>query len=587
MRRGVLSISLLLFAFLILSFSAGIYAQNETADDVNDNLQNADDSSVNNADDGSVNDIDEGAVSDEEVNAVEFEFEEGVELQADEGITPDSALYFVDEFLDGFGSELEVREEKVAEIRAMVQEGKIEEAKVALQNYVGHAEELEREISPEQIEDAQRSASEIYNAIVEIEDDIPEEDREEFLDILNSEERIVISAEIAGKIKELCETLSGLDPLEYSRICRTDDSAPRWMQELDDDLTEGQIQEAKLFGDIMSECFRTSGQQCRCEEIPFQDFAEMCAIAAPLATACDVNGDEDACEELNNLEMPELPEHLQDVFDSLERDVMGAQFEMHMPRECVEAGVTSERECMKVMVQIHAPEECRDAILEANVQNEREAREICEEIMFELNAPEECVQAGLRDPKECGKLMFRTHAPQECVDAGLTGEQRSDEKKCREIMESLGGGERRGGFGGNCRAIENQQERLACYDSAAQGAFEDFEQRGPPQGWPEPCERAQAFTRDSCEQIMRAQGEGSGEFGEHFREPQQEFGGEFTQPPQEFQQPEEFNEPVQQQPPQEFVEPAPEPVPEPAPEPTPEVTGGVIFNDDFSNYFFR
>ncbi|MEK6819872.1 MAG: hypothetical protein AABY03_01585 [Nanoarchaeota archaeon] len=71
-----------------------------------------------------------------------------------------------------------------------------------------------------------------------------------------------------------------------------------------------------------------------------------------------------------------------------------------MPKECSEAGTTNPKECMRIMIQTHAPEECRDALIEANVQNEREAREICEKIMFEINAPEECIEAGLRDYKE-------------------------------------------------------------------------------------------------------------------------------------------------------------------------------------------
>ncbi|MEK6852344.1 MAG: hypothetical protein AABX59_00545, partial [Nanoarchaeota archaeon] len=205
--------------------------------------------------------------------------------------------------------------------------------------------------------------------------------------------------------------------------------------------------------------------------------AEMCSIAAPLATACEINKDEEACEKMDNLEMPELPQHLQRVFDSLEGDISGAQFDLHMPKECIDAGAKTPKDCAKVMIQTHAPEECKEELLSRNIQNEREAREICEEIMFKSNAPEECISAGLKDPKECGKLMFRANAPQECVDAGLTGDNRGDDKKCREIMDSLGGEGRegqgpRGGFGGNCREIQNSEERLKCYDGAISGVGE-------------------------------------------------------------------------------------------------------------------
>ncbi len=167
--------------------------------------------------------------------------------------------------------------------------------------------------------------------------------------------------------------------------------------------------------------------------------------------------------------MPELPEHLQDVFDRLEGDVGEARIELHLPKECQEAGATNPKECAKVMIENNAPEECRQALLDSNCDSERECRSICEEIMFKENAPEECVSAGLKDPKECGKLMFTQNAPQECIDAGITGENRNDPKKCQEIMEGLRG-EERGfgdhGFGGNCREISDPQERLACYDGA-------------------------------------------------------------------------------------------------------------------------
>ncbi|MEK6819871.1 MAG: hypothetical protein AABY03_01580 [Nanoarchaeota archaeon] len=244
--------------------------------------------------------------------------DENAELQETEGITPDSSLYFFDEFLDKFGDDISIREEKIAEIKAMIQAGKIEEAKIALQNYVQHAEDFEREVSPEQRDEARRSAAAIYNTLQEIEDEIPDDEKDNFNEIIEKEQSIVTASEIAGKIKELCETLSKIDPLEYSRVCKLEDDASDWQKKLDKDLTEEQRKEAIKFGEIMSQCFRTSGQECRCDEIPFTEFAEMCSIAAPLATACEVNDDEDACEQLDNLEMPELPEHLQDVFDVLE-----------------------------------------------------------------------------------------------------------------------------------------------------------------------------------------------------------------------------------------------------------------------------
>ena len=500
---------------------------------------------------------------------VELEYPDA-KLQTNAGISPDSFFYFFDSFFDRFGDDLIVREERIAEIREMIRGGKIEEAREALERYEALADKLEAEIDPEKRDEARRGAAAIRNAILEIASEIPDEFKEEFISsILEREEAIITSAEISSRIKELCESLSEIDPLEYSRVCKIDDDSPEWNKQLDRELTEEQRAEAIKFGEIMSECFKTSGQQCRCDEIPFTEFAEMCSVAAPLATACEINDNETACEQLDNLEMPELPPHLQDVFDSFEGDIAESQFEVHMPRECREAGATNSKECMKIMIKTNAPEECRDALIEADVKNEREAREICEKIMFELNAPEECIEAGVRDPKECGKLMFQQNAPEECIKAGLTGENRGDEKKCRTIMESQGEGPR--GFGPpalgiRCREISNPEERLSCYDAALSGAEGNYvEHRGESsRGWPEPCQEANALTRESCEAVMRERGE----------QQRQEF--------EQFQPSSEFVEP---QPQQEFTEPLPTTSGEGT---TSVATGAVIINNNgFFRYYFR
>jgi len=407
------------------------------------------------------------------------------QLEKSAGITPDSSFYFVEEnILSKFRGDLENREKMIAEIKAMVQEGNIEDARKSLERYNRYADELEKESDPEKRDEARRSAVAIKNVLREIESEIPEEDREEFVNsIIEKEKKIVTAVEIAGKIKDLCEQLSGLDPLEYSRVCRLEGDGPDWQKKLDKKLTAEQREEAKKFGEIMSECFRTAGQECRCEDIPFPDFAATCSIAAPLATACEIKGDEKACEEMDNLEMPELPPHLQDIMDELENNIGDDRFDLHMPKECEEAGATDRESCFKVMFKLNAPEECVEALDKGEiiVSNEREAREKCEEVMFRENAPEECVEAGLKDHKECGKLMFKEKAPQECVDAGITGENRNDPKKCEELMREFGDKERgegfeHGGFGGNCRDVQNAEERLKCYDGATQGV-KNFDER--------------------------------------------------------------------------------------------------------------
>ncbi len=92
MKKEVLL--LLVFVFSINFFMVGVYAQN---------------SNVSNVSSG-----------------------KNVKLEVSGGITPDSSFYFIDEFFDQFGDKLKIREEKIAEIKTMIKEGKIDKAKNAL-----------------------------------------------------------------------------------------------------------------------------------------------------------------------------------------------------------------------------------------------------------------------------------------------------------------------------------------------------------------------------------------------------------------------------------------------------------------------
>jgi len=441
--------------------------------------------------------------SDEEIGVLITEAETfDEEFDASAGLTPDSPLYFLeDKILSNFRSDSENREKKVAEMDAMARECKEgrQEAcgafDVSLEKYREHADEFEREVRPEEREDAERTSRAIRGKFVrDIAQNVDPGEKDELIrEIMQKEEGIESAAEIADKIAELCGLLAKQDPDTYYRTCKTGEDAPKWQLELDEKLTDEQREEAKKFGEIMSQCFETAGQKCRCEDIPFTDFAETCSIVAPLATACEVEKDEEACEAMDNIEMPELPPYLQSIMDDLEGGISESRFDLHMPSECKEAGATNPKDCMKIMVQAHAPPECQSAL--ANVDNEKKAREVCEKIMFDQNAPEECIEAGLRNHKECGKFMFAQSAPQECIDAGITGEGRNDPRKCEALMREFGGFEGRGdfegefqdgrgrgpsggqGFGGaNCRGIQDTQERLACYDGATQGA-RSFDER--------------------------------------------------------------------------------------------------------------
>ncbi len=469
--------------------------------------------------------IDGGEVirdEEERVNEINEISDEEVEEELNAGITPDSFFYFIDELFDGLQNCIDNREEKAAEIKAMIEAGKIEEAKESLKKYEKCAEEVEKEATPDEKERIEKSSRLIRKAIKNIEDKIPENDKEDFGDIINREERIEKAAQVAAKIKNLCEELSSLDPLEYSRVCKVDqDDVPEWRKKHHQELTEDQKKEAKEFGQVMSECFKTQGRDCRCEDIKIKPFADRCSLIAPLASKCE-GGDEDSCEAMNEATegMEDLlPDYLLDVMYEIEEKYREDEFDLHLPKECKDEGATNVKKCTEVMFRRNAPGPCLNALDRGEItfENEREAREVCEKIMFEDNAPQECIDAGLKDHRECGKLMFKNNAPQECMDAGLSGESPKDMRKCEEIMRESNDKEG-GGFGPpehavaggfRCKNIQNSDERLKCYDEELSRAGdrgkryeEHYESRGPSGGWPEPCREKQALTRESCEKVM-------------------------------------------------------------------------------------
>ena len=191
-------------------------------------------------------------------------------------------------------------------------------------------------------------------------------------------------------------------------MCGIKDDAPDWQKKLDKKLTKEQEKETKKFNEIMSECFKSSGRECRCKDISFYDFSITCSKIAPLAINCD-KGDENACEEMENIEMPNLPPHLEDIFEDIERKYKGGQMDLFFPKECIKAGVKDKEGCMLVMFELNAPEECVEALKEGkiNPKNEKEAREACDKIMFNENAPEECIEAGITNPKKLPKYIPR------------------------------------------------------------------------------------------------------------------------------------------------------------------------------------
>ncbi|MEK6848852.1 MAG: hypothetical protein AABX65_04435 [Nanoarchaeota archaeon] len=458
-------------------------------------------------------------------NSEDEEFKDA-KLEESAGITPDSPFYFMDNFFDRFRNDVSVREERIAEVREMIEGGKVEDAKKALARYRDVADVLEKEIEPERQKEARRSSAAIKNALNEIKGEIPEEQRKEFVDeTIKREDKIAAAAKVAEQIKELCVQLSKLDPEQYSRMCRTDENAPKWQRELDEKLTDEQKKEAEEFFGIMSNCFRNP-KGCECDKISVPSFSAMCKVKAPLAAKCE-EGDIEACKDMEEGEdMADLlPPHLQSVFEKIEGRYNEAHderaFEKYMPEECQEAGAKTPKECRSVMFKLNAPEECVSAGLTGASGDEKK----CEEIMFKANAPEECIEAGVKNPKECGKIMFKQHAPEECIAAGLTGEGRGDERKCREIMEKLGGERREegpegyGSSGASCMQISDPAEKLKCFENAYNGmpsgelqGGDRRQQQRQGAGYPKECQEAGALSPEACREAM------SKKFEERFRE---------------------------------------------------------------------
>lgn len=441
------------------------------------------------------------------VSAIEeediFEGYEDATLKIDAGTTPDSAFYFIDKFFDRFGNELDVKEERIAEIKAMIESGNIEAAREALKEYIELADEFEREVSPDRRDDALRSAAAIRNAMRDIQEKVSPGERDEFVrNIMEREHSIATAAEIAKRINELCRELSNLDPELFYESCKAGDDGPRWHKKMFDDLTDEQKIEARKFAEIMGQCFKTSGKECRCEEIPYESFADTCSIAAPLATACDIEGNEEACEKLDNLDMPELPPHLQDVMDELEGNIKDEKFDLHFPEACREAGIKmadrdARKKCGRIMIEKEAPPECREALIEADVQSEREGREICERIMMKKYAPA-CVKKGITDPEECKDFMWNINKrPDACRENKI-----HDYNDCKKFLEGDGD------FGGpgpridfNCMEIENPEKRLVCYDRAASNLEGYHDVRSDDYGGPCMTDRDWEVKKQKCRDL--------------------------------------------------------------------------------------
>ena len=180
-----------------------------------------------------------------------------VELKGNAGLTPDSNFYFLESLVesvlvgDNPETALNYKEEKVQEFKEMVEQGNNEGAQKALEGIEKYNAILKKEVTPE-LDRRVRESSKATKKLLESYD--TELDGAEWDDIkdgisdnIKSEDRIALAAKISNKIRDLCETLAKLDPLEYSNVCRSGDDSPKWKRDLDQKLTAEQEVEAREF----------------------------------------------------------------------------------------------------------------------------------------------------------------------------------------------------------------------------------------------------------------------------------------------------------------------------------------------------
>jgi hypothetical protein len=251
-----------------------------------------------------------------------------VELKGSAGLTPDSNFYFLETLVESvlIGDDPETamkyKEEKVLELKEMIESGNNEGAEKALEGVEKYNEIIKREVSPDIEKEVRESSKAVKEVLNSFESELENEEWDNIREIvgenIKDEDKIALAAKISKQIETLCKTLSDLDPLEYSNVCKTGDDAPKWKRDLDRELTAEQEKEAKEFFGIMSECFENPNE-CRCEEISVKPFAEKCSEFAPLVVKCE-SGDEDACEMMEEIGDPIdlLPDYLQDVMEDLE-----------------------------------------------------------------------------------------------------------------------------------------------------------------------------------------------------------------------------------------------------------------------------
>ena len=453
MKRGlVVNLFLLISSIFFIIILTGLVVAVHEAGHVEDNALTKD---VDPVVETPVSDdaVGNGEVGDDgEDKDLEHVSEQDVEKFLDSGGVNSGLFYIFDVTLDKiFLDEHKFSEERAAEIVSLVKEGNIEDAKKIIELYRESADVLEKEVSPDKQSEVKDRAEVIQVAVSEIINDIPEDDKDDFEEIVEKEKKIKIAVDIAAKISELCTKLVELGEFKKaSEVCKLDKKGdePEWLRGKKEGWNKQLEGDSQKFFDILINCMEVTDDdikgnydECKCGEMPLAQ-EELCFDIAKNEEACSFD-DDNACDEADNLInqfMKSLPENLR---VAMEKAMMGFEekgFDSHKPKEC--AGVDSFEDCMLIMAEQHlqyAPEPCREpirtAIKEGSVRGEDDARKICEKIMFEENAPEGC--RGL-SPDECAKLFGGSGRERKGLDHGVVFQV--------------------------CDNIKDSSARLACYD---------------------------------------------------------------------------------------------------------------------------
>ena len=396
---------------------------------------------------------------------------------------------------------LEIREKEINSAIDNVKAGNKQEAVKNLEDAKEKLVLVQEQASPEIAEEVKLNVEEIEKKILESKDIDPE-----FLayleNHLSEEQKTKLSAELSGKLSDYCSKLAEQDPtlLEKDEKCNPE-NAPSWLKK---DIEKRQKEMQEKLGEEMINQLTTcmnDPRECDCSKIPVVSEQQKCEKGTALAIRCEFQNDMSACDELEKLGPPTVPEgipgFLKPLFEKTINDLMekkeAEMFNKFAPPECIEANAKTREECEKVMMEKYGPppEECME---NGNFVGEEE----CDQRMIASGKiPDECIKNGKPiSREECEKIMEQKGMqgiPQECIKEGKP----VSPEECKEIMRELGiqpgqPQQIRGGFKGDMKI---PQECVGL-------TFEDCEKMIMEKYMPQECIQANAITPEACEKIM-------------------------------------------------------------------------------------